>query len=149
VGINQMISQAIKNFELQVKKDGGEINTFLDLNLPVVLVDEVHLANVVHNLLDNACKYSADIPDISITTKTLNGDVIISIKDHGIGMSKDQMKKIFDKFYRVPTGNVHDVKGFGLGLNYVKTIVEAHNGQIEVKSELQKGSMFTIKLPNN
>jgi len=149
VNINQMISQAIKNFELQVKKDGGEINTFLDLNLPVVLVDEEHLANVVHNLLDNACKYSPDIPDISITTKTQNRDVIISIEDHGIGMSKDQMKKIFDKFYRVPTGNVHDVKGFGLGLNYVKTMVEAHNGQIEVKSELQKGSMFTIKLPNN
>jgi len=104
---------------------------------------------VVHNLLDNACKYSPDIPDISITTKTLNRDVIISIEDHGIGMSRDQIKKIFDKFYRVPTGNVHDVKGFGLGLNYVKTIVEAHNGQIEVKSELQKGSMFTIKLPNN
>jgi len=149
VDINRIISGAIKNFELQVKKDGGKINTFLDLNLPLVLVDEEHLANVVHNLLDNACKYSPDIPDISITTKTQNRDVIISIEDHGIGMSKDQMKKIFDKFYRVPTGNVHDVKGFGLGLNYVKKMVEAHNGQIEVKSELQKGSMFTIKLPNN
>ena len=107
------------------------------------------MVNVVHNLLDNACKYSPGIPDISITTKTQNGDVIISIEDNGIGMSKDQTKRIFDKFYRVPTGNVHDVKGFGLGLSYVKTIVEAHNGQIEVKSELQKGSKFTIKLPNN
>ena len=147
--INRIINQAIQNFELQVNKDGGEIKTFLDVDPPFVIADELHLANVVHNLLDNACKYSPDIPDISITTKTQNRDVIISIEDHGIGMSKDQMKKIFDKFYRVPTGNVHDVKGFGLGLNYVKTIVEAHNGQIEVKSELQKGSMFTIKLPNN
>ena len=149
VDINRIINQAIKKFELQVKKDGGKINTFLDLNLPVVLGDEVHLGNVIHNLFDNSCKYSPDIPDISITTKNLNRDVIISIEDHGIGMSKDQMKKIFDKFYRVPTGNVHNVKGFGLGLNYVRTIIEAHNGHIEVRSELQKGSVFTIKLPNN
>ncbi len=148
VDINLLINQAIRNFELQVNKDGGEIRTFLDVNSPAVIADEVHLANVVHNLLDNAIKYSPGIPDISITTKTLNGDVLISIKDRGIGMSKDQMKRIFDKFYRVPTGNVHDVKGFGLGLSYVKTIVEEHNGQIEVKSELQKGSKFTIKLPN-
>ena len=109
----------------------------------------MHLTNIVYNLLDNANKYSGDKPDIKISTNDGAKGISISILDKGIGMSKEVISRIFDKFYRVPTGNLHDVKGFGLGLAYVKNMVEAHGGHVEVTSEVQKGSHFKIFLPYN
>ena len=105
------------------------------------------MTNVVQNLLDNANKYSPEKPDIIISTKDLKGGVEIRVKDHGIGMSREDRKQIFNKFFRVHTGNRHDVKGFGLGLSYVKAIMEAHGGHIAVKSELGKGSEFILFFP--
>ena len=112
-------------------------------------VDEVHFQNVINNLLDNAVKYRKQDKPLDIYIKTWNDDehLYCSIRDTGIGIKKDSLKKVFDKFYRVHTGNVHDVKGFGLGLAYVKNIVELHNGEIKVDSEYGKGTTFTIKLP--
>jgi two-component system, OmpR family, phosphate regulon sensor histidine kinase PhoR len=108
----------------------------------------VHLTNIIYNLLDNANKYSPEKPRITIHTENaVGGGVKIVVSDRGIGMSRDNIKKIFDKFYRVSTGDVHDVKGFGLGLSYVKRIVEAHGGTIHVKSEIGKGSQFTLYFP--
>ncbi len=109
--------------------------------------DELHLTNIIHNLLDNANKYSPETPHISIRTEKAPKGVRIKISDRGQGIPKDMSSRIFDKFYRVPTGNRHDVKGFGLGLSYVKKLVDAHNGTINVRSELGKGSTFTIFLP--
>ena len=109
----------------------------------------MYLVNVIYNLLDNASKCSPETPDIVISTRNKGNHILISVQDHGMGMSADQQKMIFEKFYRVPTGNVHNIKGFGLGLTYVKTVVEAHGGIIEVKSAPGKGSTFTIQLPQN
>lgn len=109
--------------------------------------DEVHLVNLFMNLLDNAVKYCEQIPEITIRTRNENGFIIVSFADNGIGMKKDDMKEIFQKFYRVPTGNLHNVKGFGLGLSYVKSITELHGGTVEVDSILGKGSTFTIRIP--
>jgi len=114
-----------------------------------VEADEVHLSNLVNNLIDNAIKYSKDDqpPVIKITTTSTTRSIIITIEDNGIGMTKETAKRVFEKFYRAHTGNIHNVKGFGLGLSYVKTMVEAHGGNIKVDSVLGKGSSFTIELP--
>jgi two-component system phosphate regulon sensor histidine kinase PhoR len=147
VDLAELLENAKSQFELQVENKGGKItleNKMADSNL---MSDPFHLAHILNNLLDNANKYSKESPFIHIKAWDHNGFVFVSIQDNGIGMSKEVTKKIFDKFYRVPTGNVHDVKGFGLGLSYVKTIIEAHKGEISVSSEPGKGSIFTIKLP--
>jgi two-component system phosphate regulon sensor histidine kinase PhoR len=107
----------------------------------------VHITNVLSNLIDNALKYSSNTPKIHIKTRNLNNGIIISVKDYGIGISKENTTKIFDKLFRVPTGTVHDVKGFGLGLSYVKAIVDKHKGSIKVSSQIGKGSTFSIHLP--
>ena len=109
----------------------------------------MHLTNIIYNLLDNANKYSREKPDITIKTKNKNGGISVEISDKGIGMSKDVVNKIFERFYREPTGNLHDVKGFGLGLTYVKTMLDALGGSIGVKSDTAKGSTFEIYLPQN
>ncbi len=114
---------------------------------PIIEGDLTHISNIVHNLLDNAEKYSNETPDITISTRNVNNGVELSVKDKGIGMSNEAMKHIFNKFFRVHTGNRHDVKGFGLGLSYVKALVNAHNGTINVDSELDIGSTFTLYLP--
>jgi two-component system phosphate regulon sensor histidine kinase PhoR len=138
----------LKNqFALLVEKRQGIIEFTSEINNPYIEVDPFHIAHIFNNLLDNAVKYAKGIPKITIRVKEDQKFVIISIEDNGIGLSKDSLKKIFDKFYRVPTGNVHDIKGFGLGLAYVKTMIEAHHGTIAVISELGKGSTFTIRLP--
>jgi len=132
-----------------VENRGGTISSEYSLITGQLYADVFHLNNIVNNLLDNATKYSKSAPQIKITVNESETDFTISIKDKGIGISKEAQKKIFDKFYRVPTGNLHDVKGFGLGLSYVKTMVEAHKGTIKLDSDPGQGSIFTINLPKN
>jgi two-component system phosphate regulon sensor histidine kinase PhoR len=142
-----LIQTCIDQIGLQVESRGGKIELLVELQDPYLEGDHFHLSHIFNNLLDNATKYSPSNPMIRVTVKEQGTAVCILLRDQGIGMSREAVKKIFDKFYRVPTGNVHDVKGFGLGLSYVKTMVEAHKGAISVQSELGKGSTFTINLP--
>jgi two-component system phosphate regulon sensor histidine kinase PhoR len=147
VDVNEMISIVLDSMALKLQK----CNAITSLNLTdenaVVIGDELHISNVMYNLIDNALKYSNDVPDITITTIKRNGYVCIKVADKGIGMNRDQQSKIFEQFYRIPTGNLHDVKGFGLGLSYVNTIVKRLDGTISVKSEKEKGSEFELKFP--
>ena len=147
VDVHELIRQAVDHLSLIVHQRDGNIVTQLDAERPVIEGDHTHLSNVIHNLLDNANKYSAEAPDIAISTYNVNGGIRINVEDKGIGMSKEDQKHIFDKFFRVHTGNLHDVKGFGLGLSYVKAITSAHQGSVDVKSEPGKGSKFSIYLP--
>lgn len=147
VNLHEIIEEAMENIAIQVNKKGGTISKDLRAVKQSINADQMHLSNIVYNLLDNANKYSLEKPEISVYTKDSSKGIIINIIDKGIGMSKDAVLKVFEKFYRVPTGNIHDVKGFGLGLAYVKNMVEAHGGTIDVKSELNKGSDFKIFLP--
>jgi len=145
--IHEIIDKVISNLKFQIQKNGGEIEKRLIASNNRIISDEVHLTNIIYNLLDNANKYSKDIAEITIETEDHHQGLLIRISDKGIGMSREAIEKIFDKFYRVPTGNIHDIKGFGLGLAYVKTMLVALNGQIKVKSVLSKGSTFEIILP--
>jgi two-component system phosphate regulon sensor histidine kinase PhoR len=142
---HDLIHEAVKNKSFQ--NAGSSIKLYLDADIATVSVDKLHMVNVLYNLLDNAIKYNTRGPEIQITTSSHQGRLQIEIQDNGIGIHKDNQKKIFNRFYRVPTGNLHDVKGFGLGLSYVKRIVEAHAGKITVSSEPEHGSRFTILLP--
>jgi two-component system phosphate regulon sensor histidine kinase PhoR len=116
--------------------------------MPVIQGDATHLSSVIHNLLDNANKYSPDTPEISVSTRNVQSGLEVIVQDKGIGMTKEVRKLIFEKFYRVPTGNLHDVKGFGLGLSYVKAIADAHQAKVTVESEPGKGSSFILFFPN-
>lgn len=147
VNVVELVKEAKRHFDLQVEKKGGSIQLKTDVKNPFLKADPFHLSNIINNLLDNANKYSKEEPQIGVAIREIPEGISITIKDNGMGMSKDSVKKIFDKFYRVPTGNLHDVKGFGLGLAYVKTMVEEHHGEISVESEINKGSTFTIILP--
>ncbi|TVP46843.1 MAG: sensor histidine kinase [Mongoliibacter sp.] len=147
LNLEEVLILAKEHIQLQVESKEGTISFKSDLKDPVIEADVFHLTHIVNNLLDNSVKYTQGKPNIRIKTWDQNESVFVSVEDNGIGMSKDTVKKIFDKFYRVPTGNIHDVKGFGLGLAYVKTMIEAHSGEISVSSDLGKGSIFTIKLP--
>lgn len=147
IDIHDIIYRAVENLNLQVEENGGSISTHLNAENYELTGDEVHLTNVISNLLDNAIKYSPDKPAIKISTESDDRGIYISIEDKGIGMSSEHLKMIFEKFYRVPTGNVHNIKGFGLGLTYVKAIVEAHGGTIEVKSQPKRGSEFKLFIP--
>jgi two-component system phosphate regulon sensor histidine kinase PhoR len=147
VNLHDLIRQAVDNFSLQIENREGTLTLDLQATRPVISGDATHLASVVHNLLDNANKYSPEKPDITIRTRNVPNGVAITVEDNGVGISKETRKHIFDKFYRVHTGNVHDVKGFGLGLSYVKAIVTAHKGFVDVHSELGKGSAFTLTFP--
>ncbi len=149
IDLHNIIEEAVETLSLQVERKEGQIYTELQGTDTVIEGDETHITNVIHNLLDNANKYSYEKPNITISTINTPRGIEVSVKDKGIGMTKDALKHIFDKFYRVPTGNVHNVKGFGLGLSYVKAIIEAHKGKINVKSEPGKGSEFTVYLPFN
>jgi len=146
--VHDIIEKALVNITILVEKRGGVISHQLLASNSIVEADKVHLTNIIYNLLDNANKYSPDAPEIHIRTDSISTGVIIKISDKGIGMTKEATQKIFDKFYRVSTGNVHDVKGFGLGLSYVKNIVDMHHGTISVKSEIGKGSTFKVFLPH-
>lgn len=149
INIHEALNDAISKVNLQIEKKGGIIHTDLNASQAIIQADPLHITNIVFNLLDNANKYTPWAPVIHISTKTMGQGILISIKDNGIGISKSNQKKVFDKLYRVPTGNVHNVKGFGLGLSYVKNIVEKHQGKITLESELKKGSRFSIYLPYN
>jgi two-component system phosphate regulon sensor histidine kinase PhoR len=146
LNVNELANMVVRNMLIQIKNKNGQITKNLDAQKAVVEVDEVHFTNVLFNLIDNAIKYSNGRPDITVSTGDVPGGVNITIEDKGIGISKADQKRIFDQFYRVSTGNVHNVKGFGLGLAYVKNIVNAHNGKIHVESEPGQGTKFIIFL---
>lgn len=147
--MHEIIDRALENINIQIEKRSGTINKRFEASKKTVLADEVHLTNIIYNLLDNANKYSREKPEISISTKNARQGIVVRITDRGIGMSKEVLGKIFERFYREPTGNLHDVKGFGLGLTYVKTMLDALGGSIAVKSDVAKGSTFEIYLPQN
>ncbi|MGE0088412.1 MAG: sensor histidine kinase [Bacteroidales bacterium] len=147
--VHKLIENVVHNFEIQVVNRNGSIEKNLEATRSIAQVDEVHFTNIIFNLLDNAVKYSKDQPEIKIYTCDNKSGIDISVSDNGIGIKKQDQKKIFDQFYRVSTGNLHDVKGFGLGLSYVKKMVEEHGGQITLESELKKGTTFKIFIPTN
>lgn len=145
--IHELINTIVKNFIIQVKNRNGQIIKNLDAEYSLVNIDEGHFGNVLLNLLDNAIKYSKGQPNIVVSTLNKKNYIAIIVEDNGIGISKENQKRIFEKFYRVPTGNVHNVKGFGLGLSYVKKVVEELNGKISIESELNAGTKFEILIP--
>lgn len=149
INVHQVIEDVADNFILRLEEKQGTLETHLHATHFMINADEVHFSNLVNNLLDNAVKYSKENvpPKVCITTTSTAKSVFIKIEDNGIGMSRETLKRIFEKFYRAHTGNIHNVKGFGLGLSYVKTVVEAHNGTIKADSTLGKGSCMTIELP--
>jgi len=145
--LHDLIQKAVKNIQIQINERKGKLSVSFEAENPFVLVDETHFLNIIHNLLDNALKYSKEIPEIRIKTFNQNGNLKIIVSDSGIGIKKDDLVRIFDKFYRVSTGNIHNVKGFGLGLSYVKAIVTELNGTIHASSEFGTGTTFEITLP--
>ncbi len=144
---HDMITSALNNITLQVEEKGGKLEVQFNAAKDQVLADEVHFTNLINNLLDNAVKYSKDNLQIKLTTSNTGNNLRIRIEDNGIGMNKETLNRIFEKFYRAHTGNIHNVKGFGLGLSYVKTMVDAHHGNIKAESILGKGSTFIITIP--
>jgi two-component system phosphate regulon sensor histidine kinase PhoR len=147
VDLHGIILRAVDAFKLQVNGRGGTISTFLDASDPIVVLDEANFFNVLLNLIDNALKYTSDTPEITITTAAWHRGIVITVSDNGIGIPREHLKHIFEKFYRVPSGNTHNIKGFGLGLSYVKKIVEEHYGTIKVESHGGKGTRIIIHLP--
>jgi two-component system phosphate regulon sensor histidine kinase PhoR len=148
VNIKNIITKVVDSYTLQLNAKKGKIMTQYDAKENIVVGDEMHLQQIISNLIDNALKYSKKNPAILIRTENKNTGIVITVTDNGIGIEKEYHKHIFEQFYRVPTGNIHTVKGSGLGLNYVKKIVEMHGGKISVESEKGEGSTFTIILPN-
>ena len=147
LNLHSIIRKVLDNYTLQFQAKDVKVTCNLNAEGSEVYADEVHITNIISNLIDNAIKYSKESPTIAICTLNKNDGIIVSVKDNGIGISKEYQKRIFDQFYRVPTGNVHSVKGFGLGLSYVKKIAEMHDGNIMVKSEQGVGSTFSIYIP--
>lgn len=149
VHVHEVIKDVVDNFALQLENKNGKVELSLNAQNDLIEADDVHFSNLVNNLVDNAVKYSKENtpPLIKLATNSNGKNFLIKIEDNGIGMNRDTVKRIFERFYRAHTGNVHNVKGFGLGLSYVKTVVEAHNGDIKAESTLGKGSTFTIELP--
>jgi two-component system, OmpR family, phosphate regulon sensor histidine kinase PhoR len=147
VDMNYLIEKTVDHYRLQIEKREGIITTRLEAEHCVVDADEDHLRNVLLNLLDNANKYSITKPEIEVFSFNRSGKFFFGVKDNGMGMSQDVQRKVFDKFFRVTSGNIHNIKGFGLGLSYVKAIVLAHHGDIRIESDLGKGSLFEISLP--
>lgn len=145
--VHEIVRDCTEKFRLKIASKQGNIHLDLKADDSTVSGDSILIMTVFNNLIDNAIKYSKEVPNITISSMKSAGNLLISISDEGLGMNKDTLKKIFDKFFRVNTGNVHNVKGFGLGLNYVKAIVLAHNGTIDVESEPNQGSTFTLTLP--
>ncbi len=147
VHLHELLPQIVANFQLQLQEKNGKIELLLNATDDVAKVDEAHFTNIVSNLIDNAIKYSKENLVIRLTTHRTAKYFIVQIQDNGIGMSKETAKRVFEKFYRAHTGNLHNVKGFGLGMSYVKSVIDAHKGKIKVESILGKGSTFTIEIP--
>ncbi len=147
VNIHEILELAIDKQLINIRNKGGKINSIFLANHSTIQGDSHHLFNVFTNLLDNACKFSKDFPDITIKTENTKLDILIQIIDKGIGIKKEDHKKIFDRFYRINTSNRHDVKGFGLGLSYVHSIVIMHKGSVSIQSHAKNGSTFSVKLP--
>lgn len=144
MNLNLVVEEAVEHFRLQVEERGGLIKAELDPRECIINADEVHMLNAVCNLIDNAIKYSHDVLDIYVSTRWENTNFIIGVRDCGIGIPKEAQSKVFKRFYRVPSGNLHNVKGFGLGLSYVKSIVELHGGEIRLTSKKGKGTLVEI-----
>lgn len=149
IDIHEIIKHSVDVYKLTVDQREGYISCDLDAEQYKIQGDKVHVTNIIHNIIDNGIKYSKENPLISIHTENTKKGISIAINDNGIGMTKEHLIHVFEKFYRVPKGSVHDVKGFGIGLFYVKFVVEAHGGKVTVESEYGKGSTFTIWLPTN
>lgn len=149
IDMHTLITAVADNMNLQLQKKGAVLSLQLDAEQDLVTGDEFHLSNVIYNLIDNANKYSVDPPKIILRSRNTHKYFVLEVEDEGIGMTKEQSKRIFDQFYRVPTGNLHDVKGFGLGLNYVHDIITQMGGDIKVRSEKDKGTIFEILIPLN
>jgi two-component system phosphate regulon sensor histidine kinase PhoR len=149
VSMHTIIDHIIDTMDIQVQQKNGKVNKIYAAADPLIYGDHEHLSNLVNNLLDNAIKYSPDNPEITIKTKNEDRGFVFSVEDKGIGMTKSVQSKIFERFYRQTSGNIHDVKGFGLGLNYARAIIDAHKGTIHVMSEPGKGSRFEVFLPSN
>ncbi len=147
ISLHELLNSAVDHFRLIVEKQKGKIHLKLNASTDQIYGDKIHLMNVIHNILDNAVKYTQRPIKIEITTLIRDGYIHVKIKDNGLGIDADQQKRIFDKYYRVPTGNLHNVKGFGLGLHYVQLITNAHQGSVSVESTPGKGSVFILKLP--
>jgi len=147
INIHELIRDVSKSFNLTIKDKDGKLIFQLDADEQVVMADKIHLTNVIYNLIDNAVKYSQNAPYISVTTSNSGQKLLLEISDKGIGIEKKYNQKIFNKFFRVPTGNIHNIKGFGLGLNYVKNIIDAHHWELHVKSQVNEGSQFIISIP--
>jgi two-component system, OmpR family, phosphate regulon sensor histidine kinase PhoR len=147
--VHKIIDKAVENFSLQIESRNGSIIKDFQASHPFAMIDEIHFLNAISNLIDNAIKYTNENPKIVISTRNNKKGILVTIEDNGIGISKEDLNKVFDKFYRVHSGNVHNVKGFGLGLTYVKKIAEEHNGTIKVESQLNKGTKFIVFIPQN
>lgn len=148
--VHELMQEVLVSFALKVKQLGGNLHTDLQAQPATIRADKEHLVNILYNLLDNAIKYSPDLPNILVSTQRQNGSrrgLVLSVQDEGLGIKKEYHKKIFDKFFRVSTGNVHNVKGFGLGLDYVKKMVDAHGWKLSLRSEEGQGSCFNIVIP--
>ena len=144
--LHELIESAIDNHQLQLKEKNGQVALHLEAIPDVIMADEIHFSNLISNLIDNAIKYAATEPLITISTYIKGSSIFVSVADNGIGMTDETVKRIFEKFYRAHTGNLHNVKGFGLGMSYVKTVIDAHKGSIGVTSKLGEGSMFTVQM---
>jgi two-component system phosphate regulon sensor histidine kinase PhoR len=147
VDVHQIIGKVATSFKLPIANRSGKLTTDLQADPSVVVADELHLTNLVYNLIDNGIKYSTDSPDITVSTRSVDGQLELRVSDHGIGISKADQKHVFEKFYRVSTGDVHNVKGFGIGLSYVAQVVKLHHGHIALESEPGQGSTFIVTLP--
>ncbi len=145
--IHDTIHHILDNYVLQLEDKNGKVELLLNAKNDVIQADEVHFTNLISNLIDNAIKYSNDNVLLKITTHSTNKFFVMSVQDNGIGMSKESVKRVFEKFYRAHTGNVHNVKGFGLGMSYVKTVIDAHKGKVKVDSTIGKGTTFTVEVP--
>ncbi|MBQ8703521.1 MAG: hypothetical protein IJ524_03995 [Bacteroidales bacterium] len=146
VNINDIINKVAQSFHLSLANRGGQLETHLDAVPPTLVADELHLSNMIYNLVDNGIKYSTEAPHIIVSTRREGDKLLLSVQDHGVGIAKSDQKHVFEKFYRVSTGNVHNVKGFGIGLNYVAQVVKLHHGTIALESEPGRGATFTITL---
>lgn len=145
--VHDLLRKSLDNFNLQLQDKGAELDVKLNAKNDLISADEVHFGNMLNNLIDNAIKYSKENLCLKVTTHSTRRTILIKIEDNGIGMARETVKRVFEKFYRAYTGNVHNVKGFGLGMSYVKTVIDTHKGNIKVESALGKGTSFTIDVP--